>query len=82
MSVIITCAQENNFRRLGSQQRAQSGTGKLLDDLVLAGVRKKCTLMRFVSQDETETNVTEESHEIAAARVWVFISARFQPQQD
>jgi hypothetical protein len=61
---------------------AESGTRKLLGESVLVGVRKRCTLLRFASQDETEANVTEVLPEIAAAMVWEFISARFQPQQN
>ena len=57
-----------------SQQRVESGTGRLLDESVLAGVRKKCTLLRFASRDETEANVTEVPPKVAAARVWEFIS--------
>ena len=54
-SVIVAWPQEEN------------ATGKLLDESVLAGVRKRCTLLRFASQDETEANVTEALPEIATA---------------
>ncbi|KAL8946245.1 MAG: hypothetical protein Q9222_007335 [Ikaeria aurantiellina] len=71
ISIILTCSQTENIRRLGAESR---GKTKLTDVNVLRWIRYKEDLYRFGGDAELEMDVTDLSAAAAAEKILNFVN--------
>ncbi|ORY66133.1 uncharacterized protein BCR38DRAFT_340299 [Pseudomassariella vexata] len=73
LPVYITCLEEENWRRLGSEERGKGGKGKLMDVDILKGIIRDMELFRFADVPGLSIDATTRKPEDAAGEILLAI---------
>jgi hypothetical protein len=81
LPIYLSCDVAENLRRVGSLERVNSGTKRLLSGPVLQDIRSRCELFRFDIPEGFDINVTRLLPTEAATEILAYVGSRVRENE-